>query len=1159
MDSPALPFSLHEELGSGTSGKVRRALLKSPWQGLAKGQSIAVKFLSAEAARDPLLRRAFEREAQVLMGQKSPGLLSGYATGEGQEGPWLAMELVQGPELAAELRRTGPFPEQEVRAMASRLAGALAALEARGYIHGDLSLKNVRLDGDGQAVLIDLGFVRPLDADAEERARVGGSLAYLSPEEARGKTGNAASEVFSLGLLLFELATGEHPFLATGATPGSEECLRRLASAGFQAPSLLVATLSPFFDLALAEMLDPDPRRRPTAAEARRRFREQEDSAWWRSMQDLDGTGQSARHTSGDLPFVGRETSLASLRAATHATLSGTDQAPASGCVVELVGASGGGQSRLVLEFAHLARRRPGPPLFLNGHCLEFEGARPCEPILALARRYLGLASHKAAGPREDALLAELLTPDERDTLMTALDPAFAGSFPLPVPHCLGQFLVALSGRAPLVLFLDDISWADGGTLDVLAALIEALPGLALLLILGRCPEARTHHPKSLARLLQRARKVNSYSCLELEPLDQSDLDELVDQLFSAATARRRLAQVLWKRSRGNPGLISEILRQAHERGLTTGQPGALTLTVHPGDLPLPGSLGDEIAANYRRLEPLERLWLRRLSVAGGLIQSAFLARAWPREDSALLEQTLEHLTRAGWLSPLADRYRFRRPALRAAVYSTLSHDRRRSLHHEVANALAPAAGNELTLAAALQRAFHLHAAGASAELLRVLRPLLEELLKRGQHRRVSTLAVWGVEALEELKSSSAKSARHPSLAVGFLLAGAHAADLLGQRQRQRSFLDQLAELDLDPATAPEKIGEVYLLHARFSISTGQYGPARGMLRAAAEAFERAGARSLESDAWRRLAAIHGHVGELVAARRVGKRALALAADDYSRAQAELALGVVELLEDRIEASLHRADRCLILLRRVPGFVAAAARARANSLRARIYRGAGRPRRALVSAQRALRLAQQSGDLRLEIELRARLGCHLLDIDRVDAATSTLREALLSATEIEDRRGEAIAALFLGLLLAEQDDPAADRELARSTLLARELGLHRVRAVGLALSARRQCTGDAPRALAAATVALELLEQYGAELIDRVVILGTAAVILERQGQSTRAKEMVRALRKRMARENAAIGSALLKRRQRLATTRLLEAALTLDGPVYRRVRLEWT
>jgi tetratricopeptide (TPR) repeat protein len=437
---------------------------------------------------------------------------------------------------------------------------------------------------------------------------------------------------------------------------------------------------------------------------------------------------------------------------------------------------------------------------------------------------------------------------------------------------------------------------------------------------------------------------------------------------------------------------------------------------------------------------------------------------------------------------------------------------------------------------------------------LEVLPDLLARLLRAGQPQRVHALALWGLEAIAKLPRGPDLEGMHITL----LESAVDAADRLGYRKKQRDLLDRLADLEIDPETNPALVGRVYLLHARYGVSTGQYGLARGWLRNAVEMFERAGMEQERSESLRRLSLVQSHVGELKEARELVKESLERAQTDAQRALARLSLGAIEVLEDRFEAALKQSDKVLAILRdsesgNRPGILAAA-----HLLRARIYRVMGAPGRAHASASRALRLARVAGERRLEAEAGARLGGILLDLDRAAEAESTLREAVRLAVEIEDRRGEAIASLFLGILLWEGAVPEAGAVLARAVDLAEQMGLNRVEAVTRSILSRiAREGGRLEEAFEASGRSMQLLETFGAELSDRIVIAGTHALVLSTRGRTKEAQALERKLRERLARENARIRSPLLRLRQKRAAGRLLEAVLSAEGPVFPRVREE--
>ncbi|MCA8967369.1 MAG: AAA family ATPase, partial [Planctomycetes bacterium] len=411
---------------------------------------------------------AFAREAQAGSSVDDEGLVRVYATGESDGRPWIALQFVPGIDLRRVLDERGALPEPHLRRAAQRLASALAALHAAGWVHGDLKPENLRMDDEGRVVLIDLGFARR-PGDKETKHLRAGSPAYLSPEQDAGDEGDQRSEVHTLGQVLYELAVGRHPFADEHGKVDAELARRR--KRGDQAlASHHYPGLSPFLDLLLAEMLDVDPAHRPSAAQVAERFADRETSSWWRSQlagRRRTRLGGGRRHL---IPLVGRRQELEALTE-TWARVAESGRAE----VVHLIGPSGSGKSRLVSELAEVARRSERPPMVLYGRAHEEEERRPCEPILGWLRRALLLPTGAPPGPREEMELRMLVPPAETIALLEALDPTSESRTPAAVPVALAAWLGALSRERPLLLFFDDLGWADEGSLEVLARAAQAL------------------------------------------------------------------------------------------------------------------------------------------------------------------------------------------------------------------------------------------------------------------------------------------------------------------------------------------------------------------------------------------------------------------------------------------------------------------------------------------------------------------------------------------------------------------------------------------------------------------------------------------------------------------------------------------------------------
>lgn len=219
-----LHYRLAERIGEGGMGVVWRAV------DTTLDREVAIKILPDAFAADPERLARFEREAKLLASLNHPNIAAVYglhevapATGSGRPLRFLAMELIRGRSLAEEIaRRLAPARVVE---LAAAIADALAAAHRQNIVHRDLKPDNIMLDQDGRVKVLDFGLARPGAISAEPEAatmaagtavtRQGsllGTVAYMSPEQAQGKAVDPRSDVFSLGIVLYEMATGRRPF-----------------------------------------------------------------------------------------------------------------------------------------------------------------------------------------------------------------------------------------------------------------------------------------------------------------------------------------------------------------------------------------------------------------------------------------------------------------------------------------------------------------------------------------------------------------------------------------------------------------------------------------------------------------------------------------------------------------------------------------------------------------------------------------------------------------------------------------------------------------------------------------------------------------------------------------------------------------------------------
>jgi serine/threonine-protein kinase len=238
-------------LGKGGMGEVYRA------DDLRLGQPVALKFLPEGLRDEPVRLAQFHNEVRTARQVSHPNVCRVYDIGEVEGVPYISMEYVDGENLATSLRRIGRFPEDKAAEIARQLCAGLSAAHQRGVIHRDLKPANVMLDGAGRVRIMDFGLAA---AGRIEDIRAG-TPAYMAPEQLLGREVTQRSDVFALGLVVYELFTGRRAFTATSIG----ELVNQHESRSFAPPSEVVSAIDSTIDHIIQRCLDPKPDRRPAS------------------------------------------------------------------------------------------------------------------------------------------------------------------------------------------------------------------------------------------------------------------------------------------------------------------------------------------------------------------------------------------------------------------------------------------------------------------------------------------------------------------------------------------------------------------------------------------------------------------------------------------------------------------------------------------------------------------------------------------------------------------------------------------------------------------------------------------------------------------------------------------------------------------------------
>jgi serine/threonine protein kinase/tetratricopeptide (TPR) repeat protein len=249
------PYEIVALLGAGGMGEVYRA------EDVRLGRTVAIKLLPAALKADPDSRARLLNEARAASALRSPNIAVTYDIGEHAGADYIVMEYVDGELLSARVAK-GPLPVRDVVEIGLQVTDALDEAHARGIIHRDIKSANLMRTERGLVKVLDFGLAKFLDSTTvDERitqrqlsvaGMVVGTISYMAPEQALGRTVDRRADLFSLGVVLYELATGRMPFSGRSAT----EIIDRILHHNPPPPSALNAALPPSFDAVVSRALE---------------------------------------------------------------------------------------------------------------------------------------------------------------------------------------------------------------------------------------------------------------------------------------------------------------------------------------------------------------------------------------------------------------------------------------------------------------------------------------------------------------------------------------------------------------------------------------------------------------------------------------------------------------------------------------------------------------------------------------------------------------------------------------------------------------------------------------------------------------------------------------------------------------------------------------
>lgn len=959
-------YRLVSKLGAGGMGTVYLAEVIRGRKGLATGAEVAVKILHAHLADDPDVLARFQREAGLGLRIRHPRVVSVLDVGHERQGGvdihYLVMEVLRGRTLREVMDAEGPFSDARVVHYGRQVAEGLAEIHRVGAVHRDIKPGNLFLHAaegpveDHEVKIADLGLSRLLDAHTEISlpGTILGSVAYSAPEQLQGHAVTPAADLYALGVTLYEMASAVNPFREGDL----KACIQAHLTRTPRPLSELAPRASWFLERVVAMLMAKDPANRiAPAARLARTLEGRERSEFWRDQVQGEGPNvrlseprrrlrvRRASRIHGSADELGHIVDV--VRTATVGRVGGVGLVSGEtgigrtrfldGVLVRLE--DEGWDARVVVS-RFLNQATPVPFFAWNSVILQALGIDRDPREERRARLVEGLRAHLP----ERSVFAESFA-----SLIDDKDPAEALRR-LPedaIPAIYAECLRTLSVRRPLVIVIEELQWADRGSLRVLRALVPAVTSfpLAILLTERDADESVTSH---LRWLTTRRETV----AIVLPRIDRKAVRGILRDLAVPESTEKLLAARLHSTSGGNPGflfgLIEELERQGH---LRDGRHGELK------SLPLPRNLVDLLRRRLDELDPDARAFLEFASVFGVRFKLEPVVEGLGLDLVSASEIVARLRGRYQMIRPADGAYRLDPGGLRELVYLGIPARRRRAHNAAVGRIIAREVSDpHVASRHAYEAAIHLSLAEEHASAARYLVGAARYLAERSLHERAMRLANRGKEHAQQAPELS------PSDRVAVHVTLAEELGHLGQRDQQGTELRSAALAAVESGDR-RKIAEVEVMLARHAGGTGRVFAALGHVERAQSVAREADAMDLVAAALRvesQVMWILGHVNDedrLDEACRLAEEA----GDTAGLAYGQLQLARMRLSNDRPAAALRILKEALKLFESLHD---ERGRGRAFFQIARVYRefgDLGRARKAVVLATAIAEANQDRG------------------------------------------------------------------------------------------------------------------------------------------------------------------------------------------------------
>jgi tetratricopeptide (TPR) repeat protein len=1032
-------IKLTENIGNGAMGAVYAGRVSRPKRGLAAGTIVAVKVLHDHLSGDTSAVTRFKREAGLGLSLRHPNIVKIFQVGteriDNTQIHFLVQEFIQGETLKAMIRDTCLLSDPFLRKIARQIAGALKEIHEKGIIHRDLKPENVFLDEGGRIKLVDFGFShkeRGLRSGESDRGFLG-TVAYAAPERFGTHPVRMDSDLYSFGVVLYELAVGRNPFLAEDITATVARHMYTVP----EEPRRINGSVSPFMNWFIRSLLDKDPAKRLGPSSRLVRILEKgEASRWWRSVgpETHPGTLSARRqsvHVIRRTEVYGRQREIAKLMELFDEVMAGKGLR-----TVCLAGESGAGKTRLIdrllEELDNLGR--PGRLLMVDG--AQGTVKVPYLPLISALQSAFGLAGIEREAMRdafqeklmplfpEGSRAAENLARFLISTLPDQADETEEFAPGLAI-RLFSELFQALAREEPLIISVENTLIADPPTFQVVSGMLSYLREAPIMVLFTLRPEEtfrdEFEKPNDLEGLLKTMEKTGGRNVINLKRLSRADVSRILCALaFPEKVANGPFGERVFAVTEGNPYLVLEIAKLVEVEGRLQNR----AVNWHGLLQEIPASIQDLFYRRLFSLSPLERGILDFASVAGRrfTLEEIVDGLGLDFKDAA---QALSRLQNRFALIRFVGRfYRFSHILIRELLYSRIEPRERAQFHRIIGEMHASCAeGCKLTGRDSYRAAVHFSRGRDHRRALEFFQEAFDYLRFKHFHDRAYQLAMNAAEHAEALDRKG--EAPDPAFRCDLFLKQAEVSGFLGQREVQYKALKAALQAGRS-SNVPSLMALVRLRIGQYHHATSRYFSALSMIEGALSWMRRIEDQRGEADALEALANLHKDMGDEERGRSHLKGALALRVrleDPSGEAGVLVEMAEYYLRRSKPVAAKEALDKAQRIYQKLDD----------EQGLALVLMGLGRielERGNFQTAERALkeagRIAREVGNAALEADIYAGIGACRRERERIPEALAFFKKAHRIASMIKDVARQVRFLTAQARLLIHPENPDLD-------------------------------------------------------------------------------------------------------------------------------------